>query len=105
MVNRLFSAINVSQGSAETCARCGGIFDNDFTVNYHEILLRKNFKNRLKFDRIMAMRLWPHFFGSPCIHGFLGTHYPNGILNGLARQTDHRTCSRRYAANIYTYYY
>ena len=54
MVNRLFSAINLSQGSAETCARCGGIFDNDFTVNYHEILLRKNFKNRLRFDRIMA---------------------------------------------------
>jgi len=25
------------------------------------------FKNRLRFDRIMAMSLWPRFFGLPCI--------------------------------------
>jgi len=25
------------------------------------------FENRLKFDRIMAMSLWPRFFGPPCM--------------------------------------
>jgi len=26
----------------------------------------KNFLNRLSFDRIMIMSLWPRFFGPPC---------------------------------------
>jgi len=24
------------------------------------------FFNRLRFDRIMVMSMWPHFFGPPC---------------------------------------
>ena len=26
----------------------------------------KIFENRLRFDRIMAVSLWAHFFGPPC---------------------------------------
>jgi len=29
---------------------------------YQRIFQRKHFVNRSRFDRIMAMRLWPHFF-------------------------------------------
>ena len=31
-----------------------------------EIFQWKNCENRLGFDRIMAMSLWPYFFGPPC---------------------------------------
>ena len=34
---------------------------------YQEILEWIFFLNRLRFDRIMAMSLWPHFFGPPCM--------------------------------------
>jgi len=30
---------------------------------YKGILKRKNVENQLRFDRIIAMSLWPHFFG------------------------------------------
>ena len=32
---------------------------------YQGIFQWKNFVNRLRFDRIMATRLWPHLFGPP----------------------------------------
>ena len=34
---------------------------------YQGISQLKKFLNRLRFDRIMVMSLWPRFFGSPCI--------------------------------------
>jgi len=48
-----------------TCARSCGIFNNQFTENLLRNLLWKDFENRLRFDRIMAMRLWSDFFGPP----------------------------------------
>ena len=35
---------------------------------YLGIYLWKKLANRLRFDRIVAMSLWPHFFGPPCIY-------------------------------------
>ena len=55
--------INVSQGSVAN-ARCGGIFDIHLATNLPRNLPVKLF-NRLKFDRIMVMSLWLHFFGPP----------------------------------------
>ena len=60
VVNRLFSDINVSQGSVATYARSGGIVNNHFTANLPRYLPVKTFLNRLRFDRIMAE------FGPPC---------------------------------------
>jgi len=37
------------------------------TANLPKNLPVKNFFNRLRFDRIMVMSLWPHFFGPHCI--------------------------------------
>ena len=60
-----FADINVSQGSVETYARCSGTCNVRLTTD----LLRNlpvNFFNQFRFDRIMIMSLWPHFFGPPC---------------------------------------
>ena len=62
-----FADNNVSQGSVATCARCGGIFNAHLTANLPKNLPVKTVLNRLRFDRIMAMSLWPRFFGSPCM--------------------------------------
>ena len=38
------------------------------TANLPRNLPVKNFfLNRLRFDSIMVMSLWPHFFGPPCV--------------------------------------
>jgi len=40
-----------------------------FNINLTANLARNlsvNFFNRLRFDRIMVMSLWPRFFGPPC---------------------------------------
>jgi len=62
-----------SQGTVATYARSGGIFNKQFTENFLRNLLCKDLENRLRFDRIMAMKLWPHSFGPPytieCPHG------------------------------------
>jgi len=48
--------------SLETCAKNGGIFNNQFTANLPSNLpVKFNYVNRLRFDRTMAMSLWPHF--------------------------------------------
>ena len=41
---RLFSDINVSQGSVATYARCGGILNNQFTIR-----IRVGYKCTIKF--------------------------------------------------------
>jgi len=38
IVNRLFSDINVLQGSVATCVRCGGILNNNFTATYRGVV-------------------------------------------------------------------
>jgi len=58
---------NVSQGRVATYARCGEIFNIHLPTNLQRNLpLKKLFLNRYRFDRIVAMSLWTHFFGPPC---------------------------------------
>ena len=59
--------INVSQGSVATYSTCGGMFNIHLTANLPGNLPAKKIVNRLRFDRIMVMSLWPRFFGLPCI--------------------------------------
>jgi len=67
LLRACFADINVSQGSVATHARCGGIFNMHLTANLPRNLSVKNFVNRLRFDRIMVVSLWPRFFGPPCM--------------------------------------
>jgi len=45
-----FAAINVSQGSVATYARCGRIFDIHLTAN----LTKKKILNRFRIDRVLV---------------------------------------------------
>jgi len=54
-----FADIIVSQGSV---ARCGGMFNIILTANLPRNLPVKKIANRLRFDRIMVMSLWPRFW-------------------------------------------
>jgi len=60
-----FADINVSQGSVATYARCNGILNTHLIANLPRNLPVKNFVNRLRFDRIMVMSLWPRFLARP----------------------------------------
>jgi len=42
------------------------MFNIRLTANLSRNLLVKFVLNRLRFDRIMVMSLWPTFFGPPC---------------------------------------
>jgi len=57
-----FANINVSQGSVATYATCGGIFNIHLTANLVKNLPVKKVVNRLRFDRIMVIDLWPRFW-------------------------------------------
>jgi len=50
-----------------TYARCGGSFNIHLTTNLPRNLPVKFLLNRSRFDKIMVMSLWSHFFGPPCI--------------------------------------
>ena len=65
--DKLFPGINVSQGSVATYASSGWIFNDHFTVNLPGNFPVKKIVNRLRFDIIMAMSFWPHFFDPPYI--------------------------------------
>jgi len=61
-----FADINFSQGSVATYARCCGMFIIHLTANFlRNLPVRKKFVNRLRFDRIMVMSLWPRFLALP----------------------------------------
>ena len=60
-----FADINVSQGSVATYAMCGRIFSMHLIANLPGNLTVKKIVNRLRFDRIMVMSLWPRFFAHP----------------------------------------
>jgi len=60
-----FADINVSQGSVATDARCGGIFNIHLTTNLPRNLPLNYFFNRLIFDRIIVVSLWPTFLAYP----------------------------------------
>jgi len=47
-----------------TYARSSGISNNQFTENLPRNL-EKKLVNRLRFDGIMAMSLWPYFLARP----------------------------------------
>jgi len=53
--------ITISQGSVTTRLRCGGIFSDHFTANLSPSL-RKNFANRLRFDKVTAVSLLVQLF-------------------------------------------
>ena len=53
------------QGSVAAYLRCGGIFNMHLTANLTRNLPVKTFVNRLRFDRIMVMSLWPRFLAHP----------------------------------------
>jgi len=63
-----FADIDVSQGSVATYARCDGIFNIHLTANLPKKFPVKKYFNRLRFDSIMVMSLWPHFFGPSYRH-------------------------------------
>jgi len=53
-----FADINVSQGSAATDARCGGMLNTHLTANLlRNLPVKKRFVNPLRFDQIMIMSL------------------------------------------------
>jgi len=61
-----FADIHVSHGSVATHARCGGIFNIHLIVDLlGNLPVRIFFLNRLRFDRIMVMSLWPRFLAHP----------------------------------------
>jgi len=65
-VNRLFSDINVSDDSVATYARSGWILIDQYTANLpRNRPVKFFFENRLRFDGIMAVSLWPRCFGPP----------------------------------------
>jgi len=66
VAKRLFCDINVSQGSVATYEKSGGIRNNRLTANLPRNVSVKKIENRLRFDKIMAVSLWLHFFDSPC---------------------------------------
>ena len=61
-----FADISASQGSVATYVRCCGMFSIRLTANLLRNLPLKLF-NRLRFDRIMAMSLWPCFLAYPVV--------------------------------------
>ena len=61
-----FADINVSQGNVATRARFGGMFNIYLTANLlRNLPEKKKLVNRLRFDRIMVMSLWPRFLAHP----------------------------------------
>jgi len=69
-----FADINVSQGNVATYARCGGIFNIHLTANLQRNLPVKNFLDRLRFDRIMVMSMWPRFWPKTSTFLFLNNY-------------------------------
>ena len=60
-----FADIGVSQGSVATYARFDGTLNMHLTANLLGNLPVKKIVNRLTFDRIMVMNLWPRFLAQP----------------------------------------
>ena len=71
------------------------MFNNQLTTNSPSNLPVKNrFLNRLRFDRVMAMSLWPHFLGPPCTflqHSVVTEPQPNRFTP--VSSSCHLTCS------------
>ena len=65
------------QGSVATYyTRCGGIFNIHLTANLLRNLPAKKIINRLRFDKIVIMSLWPRFLAYPeGLHVFVSRVY------------------------------
>ena len=65
------------QGSVATYyTRCGGIFNIHLTANLLRNLPAKKIINRLRFDKIVIMSLWPRFLTYPVgLHVFVSRAY------------------------------
>jgi len=79
-----FAVINVSQGSVATYARFGGSFNNYLTTNLPRHFPVKEIFKRFRFDRIMVMSLWPHFFGPPCRRILMTSYVSNARRYAIA---------------------
>ena len=102
-----FGDINVSRGSVATYAKCGWIFNTHFTTYLPRNLPVKNL-NRLRFDAIIVMSLWPTFWPTlyagftrrlflaiVCIHYVNVIHNRKYIMYRNARR-QRRTETRQY---------
>ena len=54
---RLFSDIDVLQGSVATRIRCDGVFNKGFIANFQENLSVKIIENRFRFDEVTPVSL------------------------------------------------
>jgi len=89
-----FADISVPQGSVATYARCGGLFNIHISTNLPRNLAVKTFLNRFlnqfRFDRIVAMSLWPYFFW-PTLWVTWPWLHPLGGKLVITRHTLHKT--------------
>jgi len=78
--------INVSQGSVATYPRYCTIFNIHLTATLPGNLPGRKFVNRLRFDRLVVMRLWPRFSGPPCIHVHRYSNRRTALQSGNVRR-------------------
>ena len=96
-----FADINVSQGSVATYARCGGMFNIRVTANLQRNLPVKSFVNRLWFDRVMVMSLWPRFLAHRvCIYSSLTWVVPVTSYSPHLSRTRHVVACRWPALSV-----
>jgi len=74
----------------ETYARCGGTFNKPLYCKFTAESYSEKIENRLKFDRTIAMSLWPYFFGPPCIR----VHRVRGVGGGICNVLSHASGAR-----------
>ena len=60
------SYFKISQGSAATYWRCGGKYYMSFVGNLLGFQQWKNCENQLRIDKLIAISLVHHFFGTQC---------------------------------------
>jgi len=82
-----FYTFYISQGSAATQLRCGGMFGNHFTTNFSQnVPLEKDEKKSLKIGQYLA-KIWTKLcgllFGPPCIT----PQKPRTLLKDMSKPT------------------
>ena len=64
----VFYGFHISQGSAATQLRYGGMFSNHFITNFRQNAPVKKFENRSIFGKDMDKSLWLTFFDDPVVY-------------------------------------
>jgi len=82
-----FYTFYISQGSAATQLRCGGMFGNHFTTNFSQnVPLEKDEKKSLEIGQYLA-KIWTKLcgllFGPPCIT----PQKPRTLLKDMSKPT------------------